>query len=95
MYRRDVVDKSYGIKLIAVVGVLSAVFLVLANLQTMADTLILPSRREHPQHSVDEDIEQLWERDASLRYTCIKRDHYTFCVIWSQIDGCAVVNLLQ
>jgi len=40
---RDVVDEIYVIKLVAVVGVLTAVFLVLANLQTMADTLILPS----------------------------------------------------
>ena len=47
-----------------VVGVLTVVFLVLANLQTMADTLILPSRREHPQQSVDENIEKLRGRDA-------------------------------
>jgi len=46
---------------------LTAVFLVLANLQTMTDPLILPSRREHPQQSVDKDNEQLRERDASLR----------------------------
>ena len=52
--------------MIAVVGVLTAVILVLANLQTMADLLILPSRREHPQQSVDKDIEQLRGRDASL-----------------------------
>ena len=58
-------------------------------------TLILPSRREHPQQSVDKDIEQLRARDASLRYTCIKRDCCTFCVIWSQMDCCAIVNLLQ
>jgi len=61
---RDFVDETYGIKLMAVVGVLTVVFLVLANLQTMADTLILPSRREHPQQSVDENIEKLRGRDA-------------------------------
>jgi len=57
---RDVFDKTYAIKvtLVAVVGVLTAVCLILANLQTMADTLILPSRREHPQQSVDKDFEQ-------------------------------------
>jgi len=69
---RDVVDETYVIKVIAVVGVLTAVILVLANLQTMTDPLILPSRREHPQQSVGKDIEQLRGRDASLRYTCIK-----------------------
>ena len=53
---RDVVDETYVFKLIAVVGVLTAVFLVLANLQTMTDPLILPSRREHLQQSVDKDI---------------------------------------
>jgi len=78
-----------------VVGVLIAVILVLANLQTMTDPLVLPSRREHPQQSVDKNVEQLRERDASLRYTCIKHDCCTFCVVWSQTDGCAVVNLLQ
>jgi len=52
----------------AVVGVLTAVILVLANLQTMADTLVLPSRREHPQQSIDKDI----ERNASLCCTCLK-----------------------
>jgi len=57
-----------------VVGVLTAVFLVLANLQTKTDPLILPSRRDHPQESIDKDIEQLRGRDASLRYTYIKRD---------------------
>jgi len=72
------------IKLIAVVGVLTAVLLVLANLQTMTNTLILPSRREHPQLSDYKDIEQLQGRDTSLRYTCqcIKRDCCTFCIIW-------------
>jgi len=44
-----VVDKSYGVELSATSGVLTFFFLVLANLQTMADTLILPSCREHPQ----------------------------------------------
>jgi len=81
-------------KLIAGVGVLTAVILVLADLQTMTDPLILPSRREHSQQSVDEDVEQLRGRDASLRYTCIKRDCCTFCIVWSQTDCCAVVNLL-
>ena len=68
---RDVVDETYAIKLIAVVGILTTVrgFLVLANLQTMADTLILPSRREHPQQSIDTNIEQLRGRDAWLCYT--------------------------
>ena len=92
---RDVVDETYVVKLIAVIGVLTAVILVLADLQTMTDPLILPSRREHPQQSVDKDIEQLRGRDASLRYTCIKRDCCTFCVVWSQTDCCTVVNLLQ
>jgi len=81
-----------------VIGVLTAVILVLANLQTMTDPLILPSRREyckHPQQSVDKDVEQLRGSDASLRYTCIKCDCCTFCVVWSQTDCCAVVNLLQ
>ena len=68
------------------VGVLTDVILVLANLQTMTDPLILPSRREHPQQSVDKDGEQLWGRDASLRYTCIKRDCGTFCVVWIQTE---------
>jgi len=49
----DVVDEIYLIKLKAVVGVLTAVFLVLANLQTMTDILILPSRYEHLQQSID------------------------------------------
>ena len=71
---RDIVDETYVIKLIAVVGVLTAFILVLANRQTMTDPLILPSRREHPQQSVDKDVKQLRGRDASLRYTCIKRD---------------------
>ena len=44
----------------------------------MTDPMILLSRREHPQQSVDEDVEQLRGRDASLRYTCIKRDCCTF-----------------
>jgi len=66
---RDVVDETYVIKLIAVVGVLTAVIQVLANLQTMTDPLVLPSRREPPQQSVDEDVEQLLGRNASLRYT--------------------------
>jgi len=52
---RDIVDETYVIKLIAVVGVLTAVILVLANLQTMTDPLILPN----PQQSVDKDVEQL------------------------------------
>ena len=64
---RDIVDETYVIRLIAVVGVLTAVILVFANLQTMTDPLILPSRREHPQQSVDKDVEQLQGRDASLR----------------------------
>jgi len=34
-------------------------------------------------------------RDVSLRYICVKRDCCTFCVVWSQTDCCAVVNLLQ
>jgi len=80
---RDVVDETYVIKLIGMVGVLTAVILVLANLQTMTDPLILPSRREHSQQSVDKDIEQLRGCDASLRYTCIKRICCTFCVVWS------------
>ena len=92
---RDVVDETYFIKLIAVVGVLIAVILVLANLQTMTDPLILPSRRENPQQSIDKDVDPLRGRDASLRYTCIKRDCFTFCIGWSQTDSCAVVNLLQ
>jgi len=78
-----------------VVDVLTAVILVRANLQTMTDPMILPSRREHPQPSVDKDIEQLRGRDASLRYTCIKRECCTFCIVWSQTDGCVVENLLQ
>jgi len=69
---RDVVDGAYVIKLMAVVGVLTTVILVLANLQTMADTLVLPSRREHPQQSIDKDIEQMRERNASLCCTCLK-----------------------
>ena len=81
---RDIIDETYVIKLIAVVGVLTAVILVLANLQTMTDPLILPSRREHSQQSVHKDIEQLRGRNASLRYTCIKCDCCTFCVVWSQ-----------
>ena len=92
---RDVIYETYVITLILVVGVLTAVILVLANLQTMTDPLILPSRREHPQQSVGKHIEQLRGRDASLRYTCIKRDCCTFCVVWSQTDCSAVVNLLQ
>jgi len=80
---RDIVDKTYVIKVIAVVGILTSVILVLANLQTMTDPLILPSRREHPQQSVDKDDEQLRGRDACLCYTCIKRDCCTFCVVWS------------
>jgi len=44
-----IVDEAYGIELTATSGVLASFFLVLANLQTMADTLILPSCREHPQ----------------------------------------------
>jgi len=92
---RDVIDKTYVIKLIAVVGILTAVMLVFANLQTMTDLLILSSRRENPQQSVDKDIEQLRGCNASLRYTCIKRDCCAFCVVWSQTDCCAVVNLLQ
>ena len=56
--------ETYVIKRIAVVSVLTAVFLVFANLQTMAHTLILPSRREHPQQSFYIDIEQLRGRDA-------------------------------
>ena len=48
--------KTYVIKLIAVVGVLTAVILVLANLQTMTDHLILPSRCKHPQQSVNKDV---------------------------------------
>ena len=64
--------KPMLLKKIAVVGVLTAVILVLANLQTMTDPLILPCRREYLQQSVDKDIEQLRGRDASLRYTCIK-----------------------
>ena len=79
---RDVVDETYVVKLIAVVGVLPAVILVLADLQTMTDPLILPSRRAHPQQSVDKDVENLRGRDTSLRYTCIKRDCCTFCVVW-------------
>jgi len=70
-------------------GVLTAVILVLADLQTMTVPLILPSRREHPRQSVDKDIQQLRGRDASLRYTCIKRDSCTFCVVWSQTDSFA------
>jgi len=93
--RSRAVDKTYVVKLIAVVGVLTTVFLVLANLQTMTDLLILPSHREHPQQSVDKDIEQLRGRGASLRYTWIKCYFCTFCVVWSQTDCCAVVNLLQ
>jgi len=57
--KRDIVDETYVIKVIAVVGVLTALILVLADLQTMTDPLILPSRREHPQQSVDKDVEQL------------------------------------
>jgi len=57
--KRDIVDETYVIKVIAVVGVLTARILVLADLQTMTDPLILPSRREHPQQSVDKDVEQL------------------------------------
>ena len=79
----------------SVVGVLTAVFLVLANLHSMADTLILPSHREHPRQSVDKEIEQVRGRDASLCYTCIKRDGCVFCIISSQTDCCAVVDLLQ
>ena len=63
------------------VGVLTAVILVPANLQAMTDPLILPSRREHPQQSVDKDVEQLRGRDASLRYTCIKRDCCTYILL--------------
>ena len=92
---RDIVDETYVIKLIAVVGVLTAVIQVLANLQTMTDTLILPNCREHPQQSVDTNIEQLRRRDAALRYICIKHDWCTFCIVWSQTDCCALVNLLQ
>jgi len=69
---QDIVDETYFIKVIAVVGVLTAVILVLSNLQTMTDSLILPSRCEHPQQSIDKDVEQLQGRDASLRYTCIE-----------------------
>jgi len=69
---RDVVDATYVIKLIPVVSVFTAVFLVLADLQTMTDTLNLPSCHEHLQHGVCGDIEQLRGRDASLR--CIKRE---------------------
>ena len=87
--------KPMYIKLIAVVGIFTVVFLVLANLQTMIDPLILPSCCEHPQQSVDKDVEQLRGRDASLPYTCIKHDCCTFCVVWSQTvwDCWAVVNL--
>jgi len=94
---RDIVDETYVTKLIAVVGVWTVVFLVLSNLQTMTGTvtLILPSHREQLQQSIDKDIEQLWGRDASLRYTCIVRDFCNFCVIWCQTDCCAFVNLLQ
>ena len=75
---RDIVDETYVIKILTVVGVLTAVILVLANLQTMTDPLILPSPREYLQQNIDKDIEQLRGRDASLRYTSIKRDCCTF-----------------
>jgi len=75
--------------------ILRSCFFTVANLQTMTDPLILPSRREYSQRSVSKDIEQLRGRDASLRDTCIKRDCCTVCVVWSQTDCCAVVNLLQ
>jgi len=65
------------------VGVLTAVILILANLLTMTDPLILPSRCEHSQQTVDKDIKQLLGRDASLRYICIKRDCCTFYIVWS------------
>jgi len=45
----DVIDEKYDVKLIAVVGVLTTFFLVLGNLRSMADTMILLSRCEHPQ----------------------------------------------
>ena len=61
----------------------------------MTDPLILPSRREHSQQSADKGIEQLRGRDASLRYTGIKLDCCNSCVVWSQTDCCAVINLLQ
>ena len=77
------------------VGVLNDGILAIANLQTMTDLLILPSRREHPQQSVDKDIDHLRERDASLHYICIKRDCCTFCVVWSQIDWNAEMKLFQ
>ena len=77
------------------VGVLTVVIPVIANLQSMTDPLILPSHHEHPEQSVDKDVEQLRGRDTSLRYTCTKRDCCTFCVVWTQTDRCAVVNLLQ
>ena len=63
--------------------------------QTMTEPLILANRREHPQQSSDQDFEQLRERDDFLRYTCIKRDCCTFCVVWCHTDYCAVVNQLQ
>ena len=47
-------------------------------------------RSERPQQSIDKDIEQSRGRDASLRYTCIKRDCCTFCVNWSHTDCCAM-----
>ena len=65
---RDAVDETHVIKLIAAVGVLTAVFLVLANLQTKADTLTLPCRREHPQQSVDKDIE--WPSCGVVMLSC-------------------------
>jgi len=61
----------------------------------MTEPLILANRREHPQQSSDQDFEQLRERDDFLRYTCIKRDCCTFCVVWCHTDYCAVVNQLQ
>jgi len=76
------------------VCVMTAVFLILAKVQTMTDTLILPSRSEYLQQCVDKDIKQLRGRDASLRYNCIKDDDSIFCVICSQTDCCTVVNLL-
>jgi len=57
---------------IVVVSVLTAVFLVLANLEVIDDTFILPSCREHPQKSEDKNTEELQGRDAcSFAHVCM------------------------
>ena len=70
-------------------------FLILADLQSVTNILILSCNREHAEQRIDENVEKLRRRHMTLCYTCVEGDCRALLIVWGQPNRGALVYLLQ